>query len=83
MPLENLVVDQLVNNSIFAVLAVSLLIYVLNESKRRENFFMETLKEQGDKLVEITNILQGLYDRINRMERITEEQLIHHNQKET
>ena len=83
MPLENLVVDQLVNNSIFAVLAVSLLIYVLNESKRRENFFMETLKEQGDKLVEINNILQGLYDRINRMERITEEQLIHHNQKET
>ena len=82
MPLENLVVDQLVNNSIFAVLAVSLLIYVLNESKRRENFFMETLKEQGDKLVEITNILQGLYDRINRMERITEEQLIHSNQKE-
>lgn len=82
MPLENLVVDQLINNSIFAVLAVSLLIYVLNESKRRENFFMETLKEQGDKLVEITNILQGLYDRINRMERITEEQLIHSNQKE-
>ena len=82
MPLENLVVDQLVNNSIFAVLAVSLLIYVLNESKRRENFFMETPKEQGDKLVEITNILQGLYDRINRMERITEEQLIHSNQKE-
>ena len=82
MPLENLVVDQLVNNSIFAVLAVSLVIYVQNESKRRENFFMETLKEQGDKLVEITNILQGLYDRINRMERITEEQLIHSNQKE-
>ena len=81
MPLESLITDQLVNNSIFAVLSVSLLIYVLNESKRRENFLMQTLKEQGDKLVEITNILQGLYERINRIERITEEKLLHNNSK--
>lgn len=76
MPLESLITDQLVNNSIFAILSVSLLMYVLGESKRRENFLMQTLKEQGDKLVEITNILQGLYERINRIERITEEKLI-------
>lgn len=73
MPLENLLTEQLMNNSIFAVLCVGLLIYTLRANKEDKAELYSILREQGDKLAEITTVLSSLVTRLDKVEYKIEE----------
>ena len=62
-------------SGIFAIMSVGLLIYVLKNTNEREKLFFdvlnkqeEVLKEQSNKLSEITSILSSLVGRIEKLE---------------
>lgn len=73
MPFENILTEQLMNNSIFAVLCVGLLIYTLKANREDKTQMYSILKEQGDKLSEITQVLSSLVVRLDKVEYKLEE----------
>ena len=68
MRLEGILTEHLMNNSIFAVLCVGLLIYTLKANREDKSELYNILREQGDKLSEITNVLSTLVTRIDKVE---------------
>ena len=68
MPFEQLITDQLVNNSLFAVLSASLLVYTLKTHKEEKVELHNLLKEQGSKLAEISQVLSSLVARLDIVE---------------
>ena len=73
MPFESILTEQLMNNSIFAVLCVGLLIYTLKANREDKIELYSVLREQGDKLSEITNVLSSLVTRLDKVEYKLEE----------
>lgn len=66
--MQDLFLKEVLNNGIFAIITVGLLLYTLKSNREREIQLYTILKEQGDKLAEITTVLQKLTDRIQNLE---------------
>lgn len=62
------ILQESINNGIFAMLTVGLLFYVLKENKARETNLFLMLEKQINKLEEITKILQDLTHRVDDLE---------------
>lgn len=67
--MQDLLLKEVLNNGIFAIITVGLLLFTLKSNREREIQLYSILKEQGDKLAEITTVLQKLADRIHNLEK--------------